>query len=122
MESSKGVWSICRAWASEPAWATTSRTGSCPHKKARAWRKAAWSSTSMILTILVALMMSAFRKAQADESVMISLRSLFTGVRGIGILRTSPFGHSRKLSRSRGNKKGQSYKAPTLPVVLLLVS
>ena len=34
-------------------------------------------STSMILTILVALM-RAFRKAQADESEMISLRSLFT--------------------------------------------
>jgi hypothetical protein len=71
MESSKGVWSICRAWASEPAWATTSRTGSCPRKKARDWRKAAWSSTSMTLTILIALM-SAFREAQADESVMIS--------------------------------------------------
>src|SRR5215218_3452949 len=26
------------------------------------------------------------------------LRSLFTGVRGIGILRTSPFGHSRKFA------------------------
>ena len=89
MESSKGVWSICRAWASEPAWATTSRSGSCPRKKARAWRKERWSSTSMILTILVALMMSAFRKAQADESVMIPLRSLFTGVRGRGILRSS---------------------------------
>ena len=85
MESSKGVWSICRAWASEPAWATTSRSGSCPRKKWRAWRKERWSSTSMILTILVALM-TAFRKAQADESVMISLRSLFTGVRAIGIL------------------------------------
>jgi hypothetical protein len=71
MESSKGVWSICRAWASEPAWATTSRSGSCPRKKARAWRKERWSSTSMILTILVALM-TAFRKAQADEIVMIS--------------------------------------------------
>src|SRR5215211_8919228 len=29
---------------------------------------------------------------------MISLRSLFTGVRGIGILRTSPFGDSRKFA------------------------
>jgi len=88
MESSKGVWSICRAWASEPAWATTSRSGSCPRKKARAWRKERWSSTSMILTILVALMMSAFRKAQADESVMIPLRSLFTGVRDDGVLQS----------------------------------
>ena len=70
MESSKGVWSICRAWASEPAWATTSRTGSCPRKKARDWRKAAWSSTSMTLTILIALM-SAFSEARADETVMI---------------------------------------------------
>jgi hypothetical protein len=72
MESSKGVWSICRAWASEPAWATTSRSGSRPSKAARDWRKAAWSSTSMtLLTILIALM-SAFREAQADEIVMIS--------------------------------------------------
>jgi hypothetical protein len=43
----------------------------------------------MILTILVALMMSAFRKAQADESVMIPLRSLCTEVRGRGILGSS---------------------------------
>jgi hypothetical protein len=78
MESSKGVWSICRAWASEPAGATTSRSGSCPRKNARDWRKAAWSSTSMTLKILVALMKLAFRKARSDESVMISLRSLFT--------------------------------------------
>jgi hypothetical protein len=32
----------------------------------------------MILTILIALMMSAFREAQVDENVMISLRSLST--------------------------------------------
>ena len=30
MESSKGVWSTCRAWASEPAWATTSRVWLVP--------------------------------------------------------------------------------------------
>jgi hypothetical protein len=75
MELSKGVWSICRAWASEPVWATTSRSGSCPRKKARAWRKERWSSTSMtLLTILIALM-SAFREARADEIVMISFGS-----------------------------------------------
>jgi hypothetical protein len=46
----------------------------------------------MTLTILIALM-SAFREAQADESVMISLLlSLFTGVRGRGILRSSDAG------------------------------
>jgi hypothetical protein len=71
MESSKGVWSICRAWASEPAWATTSRAGSCPRKKARAWRKERWSSTNMTLRVLVALI-SAFREARSDESAMIS--------------------------------------------------
>jgi hypothetical protein len=42
-----------------------------------------------LLTILIALM-TAFREAQADESGMISLRSLFTRVRGRRILRTSP--------------------------------
>jgi hypothetical protein len=34
----------------------------------------------MTLMILMALMLSAFRKAQADEIVMISLRFLFTEV------------------------------------------
>src|SRR5215210_5506668 len=42
----------------------------------------------MTLTILIALI-SAFREAQADESVMISLLSLFTGVRRRLILRSS---------------------------------
>jgi hypothetical protein len=52
----------------------------------------------MTLTILIALM-SAFREAQADESVMLSLLlSSFTGVRGIRILRTSPFGVSAKFA------------------------
>jgi hypothetical protein len=47
----------------------------------------------MTLTILIALM-SAFREAQADESVMLSLLlSSFTGVRGIEILRSSHNSH-----------------------------
>jgi hypothetical protein len=41
----------------------------------------------MTLKILIAHM-SAFREAQANESVMISLRCLFTRVRGRGILRS----------------------------------
>jgi hypothetical protein len=60
--------------------------GSRPSKVARDWRKAAWSSTSMTLAILIALMMTAFNETLADESVMIFLRSLFIGVRGRGIL------------------------------------
>src|SRR5215217_1892088 len=86
--TSKGVSSISRAWAREPAWATTSMSGSRLSKKARDWRKERWSSTSMTLTILIALI-SLFNKARADESVMISLRSLFTRVRGRGVLRSS---------------------------------
>jgi hypothetical protein len=52
----------------------------------------------ILLTILIALM-SAFREAQADESVMISLLlSLFTEVPRKRILRTSPFGHPAKFA------------------------
>src|SRR5829696_3265076 len=47
----------------------------------------------MTLTLLVALI-SAFREARADESAMISLRSLFTGVcvevvEGVSLLKKS---------------------------------
>jgi hypothetical protein len=31
-------------------------------------------------------------------SLLYAVRELFTGVRGSGILRTSPFGHSRKFA------------------------
>jgi hypothetical protein len=51
----------------------------------------------MTLTILIALI-SAFSEAQADESGMISLQSLFTGVRGREILRSSPLSGSQKFS------------------------
>jgi hypothetical protein len=72
----------------------------------------------MILTILVALM-TAFRKAQADESVMISVRSLFTRVRGSRILRTSPHGVLEALHPFLRRKKGIvcalfGYEKPTM--------
>jgi hypothetical protein len=42
----------------------------------------------MTLRVLVALIL-AFSEVRSDESAMISLRSLFTGVRGRQILRNS---------------------------------